>query len=98
MFDNETRGTISSNWTTSSRLNFKEVGAMNHIEKVLFDALNGYNFENNIEERTYRYYFFRNCKDLSFPNQVLHLDSMNPDYDDPYNELIVHIPLEQEGQ
>ena len=23
---------------------------------------------------------------------------MNPDYDDPYNELIVHIPLEQEGQ
>ena len=23
---------------------------------------------------------------------------MVPDYDDPYNELIVHMPLEQEGQ
>lgn len=71
---------------------------MNHIEKVLFDALNAYNKENNIKERTYKYYLLVVLKTRHAQNQVLHLNSIDPDYNYPYNELIVHIPLEQEGQ
>ena len=71
---------------------------MNHIKKVLSDALNEYNLDNNIEEPTYRYYLPGIVKTGDAQNQVLQLDSMDPDYDDPYNELILHMPLEQEGQ
>ena len=53
MFDNETRGKTKGDQTTSSQLNSKEIGAMNHMKKVLFDALNAYNEDNNIEEHTY---------------------------------------------
>ena len=51
-----------------------------------------------MKEHAYKYYLPGIVKTGDAQNQVLHLDSMNPDYDDPYNELIVHIPLEQEGQ
>ena len=33
MFDNEASGTASGNWTTSSQLNSKEIGSMNHTKK-----------------------------------------------------------------
>ena len=51
-----------------------------------------------MKEHAYKYYLPGIVKTGHAQNQVLHLDSMNPDYDDPYSELIVHIPMEQEGQ
>ena len=51
-----------------------------------------------MKERRYTYYLPGIVKTGDAQNQVLHLDSMDPDYEDPYTELIVHIPLEQEGQ
>ena len=98
MFENKSHAKTKGDWTTNSQLDLKEIGAMNHMEKVLFDALNTYNKTNNMKERTYKYYLSGIVKTGDAQNQALHLDSMNPDYEDPYSELIVHIPKEQEVQ
>lgn len=98
MFDNEISEKRKGNWTLNASLDSGEVGAMNHMKEVLFQALNTYNQENNIEERHYNCYLPGIVKTRDVQNQVLHLDSMVQDYNDAYNELIVHIPLESEGQ
>ena len=54
--------------------------------------------KNDTKECTYKYYLPAIAKTGYAQNQVLHLDSMNPNYDDLYSGLSVHIPLEKEGQ
>ena len=98
MFDNEVSGKTKGDWTMNSNLDSKQICVMNHMEKVVCDVLNAYNEENNIEERIYNYSLPGIVKTGHAQNLVLHLDSMNPDYDDPYNELIVHIPVVKKGQ
>ena len=97
MFDNESSGKTKGDWTLNTSLDSGKIGAMNHMKAVLFEALKKYNEVNNIEERQYNYYLPGIVKTGDIQNQVLHLDSMKPDYADPYGELIVHIPLEREG-
>ena len=40
MFENKAHAKTKGDWTINSKLESKEIGAMNHMKKVLFDALN----------------------------------------------------------
>ena len=53
MFENKTSGNIKGDWIMNSHLDSKQIGAMDHMKKIIFDALNAYNEENNTEERAY---------------------------------------------
>ena len=54
--------------------------------------------KDNMKKCTYNYYFPGIVKTGYVQDQVFHLNRMAQDYVDPCNELIVHMPLEQEGQ